>query len=108
MPKDPGALQTGKVVLLSTGHLIHDAYPAFLAPLIPLLKAKLSLSNVLAGTLAAFLRSSSLAQPFIGYLADRTNARWFVVLAPGCTALFMSLVGASPSYGLTVPLLLMA
>ena len=108
MARGPGRLETGKVVLLSAGHLIHDAYPAFLAPLIPLLKAKLHLSNLLAGTLAAFLRSSSLAQPFIGYLADRTNARWFVALAPGCTALFMSLLGASPSYVLTIPLLVLA
>jgi len=45
-------LESGKIALLSAGHLIHDAYPAILAPLIPLLKAKLGLSNALAGTLA--------------------------------------------------------
>ncbi len=100
-----GTFATGKVILLSMGHLIHDSYPAFLAPLLPLLKDKLDLSNALAGTLATFLRSSSLVQPFIGYLADRTSARWFVVLAPACTAVFMSLLGAAPSYSLLIPLL---
>ncbi len=75
MPLPPRGLETGSVLLLSAGHFTHDAYPAFLAPLIPLLKVKLGLSNALAGTLAAFLRSSSLVQPFIGYLADHTNAR---------------------------------
>jgi FSR family fosmidomycin resistance protein-like MFS transporter len=80
-------------------------YPAFLAPLLPLLQAKLSLSNTLAGSLATFLRSSSLVQPFIGYLADRTSARLFVILAPGATAVFMSLVGAAPSYSLVALLL---
>lgn len=101
------AFETGKVVLLSAGHFIHDTYPAFLAPLIPLLKEKLALSNALAGSLATFLRSSSLVQPFIGYLADRISARWFVILAPGTSALFMSLLGASPSYLLLLPLLVM-
>jgi FSR family fosmidomycin resistance protein-like MFS transporter len=101
------AFETGKVIILSAGHFIHDTYPAFLAPLIPLLKQKLGLSNTLAGTLATFLRSSSLVQPFIGYLADRISARWLVVLAPAATALFMSFLGAAPSYVFMVPLLIL-
>ena len=101
----PGQFALARVVLLSIGHAVHDMYPAFLAPLLPLLQAKLGLSNTLAGSLATFLRSSSLAQPFIGYLADRTSTRLFVILAPGTTALFMSLVGIAPSYGLVALLL---
>ncbi len=96
---------TARVVLLSIGHAIHDMYPAFLAPLLPLLREKLHLSHALAGSLATFLRSSSLAQPFIGYLADRTSARLFVILAPGATAVFMSLTGAAPTYGVAALLL---
>jgi FSR family fosmidomycin resistance protein-like MFS transporter len=80
-------------------------YPAFLAPLLPLLQQKLQLSNTLAGSLATFLRSSSLVQPFIGYVADRTSARLFVILAPGATAVFMSLTGVAPSYGVAALLL---
>jgi len=102
------AFDTARVILLSIGHGIHDMYPAFLAPLLPLLQAKLHLSNTLAGSLATFLRSSSLAQPFIGYLADRTSARLFVILAPGATAVCMSLIGAAPSYGLVALLLALA
>jgi FSR family fosmidomycin resistance protein-like MFS transporter len=94
-----------RVILLSVGHGIHDMYPAFLAPLLPLLRDKLGLSNTLAGSLATFLRSSSIAQPFIGYLADRTGARWFVILAPGATAAFMSFAGAAPTYWLVAALL---
>ena len=85
MSSPPHAFHTARVILLSVGHAIHDMYPAFLAPLLPLLQAKFSLSNTLAGSLATFLRSSSLVQPFIGYLADRTSARLFVILAPGAT-----------------------
>ena len=98
---------SARVILLSVGHGIHDMYLAFLAPLLPLIQAKLGLSNTLAGSLATFLRSSSVAQPFIGYVADRTNARLFVILAPGATAVFMSLIGAVPSYGYTAVLLLL-
>src|SRR5512139_4303067 len=98
---------TAMVILLSVGHGIHDMYLAFLAPLLPLVQAKLGLSNTLAGSLATFLRSSSVAQPFIGYLADRTNARLFVILASGGTAAFMSLIGVAPSYGYTAVLLLL-
>ena len=105
MPAPRSTFETARVVLLSIGHGIHDMYPAFLAPLLPILQAKLSLSNTLAGSLATFLRSSSFVQPFIGYLADRTNARLFVILAPGATALFMSLIGVAPSYALVALLL---
>jgi len=101
------SFDTARVILLSIGHGIHDMYPAFLAPLLPLIQAKMGLSNTLAGSLATFLRSSSVAQPFIGYLADRTSARLFVILAPGATAIFMSLIGAAPSYGYAALLLLL-
>lgn len=94
-----------RVIWLSIGHGTHDMYLAFLAPLLPLLQAKLGLSNTLAGSLATFLRSSSLARPFIGYLADRTSARLFVILAPGITAVCMSLIGVAPRYAVAALLL---
>lgn len=98
MAQSRSTFELARVILLSVGHGIHDMYPAFLAPLVPLLRDSLGLSNALAGSLATFLRSSSIVQPFIGYAADRAGARLFVVLAPGATALFMSLAGAAPSY----------
>jgi len=85
--------QTGKVALIALGHLAHDTYPAFLAPLLPLLTTKLGLSLALAGSLGSFLRLSSVAQPFLGYLADRTNVRLFIILAPACTGILMSALG---------------
>jgi FSR family fosmidomycin resistance protein-like MFS transporter len=105
VPESRRTFETARVVLLSVGHGIHDMYPAFLAPLLPLLRTKLGLSNTLAGSLATFLRSSSLVQPFIGYLADRTGARLFVILAPATTAIFMGLVGAAPNYAVAAALL---
>jgi FSR family fosmidomycin resistance protein-like MFS transporter len=99
---------TGRIVLIATAHFVHDTYPAFLAPLLPLLRAKHGLSHTLAGTLATFLRSSALVQPFIGYFADRTNVRLFVILAPAGSATFMSLLGAAPSYLALALLLILA
>lgn len=92
--------------MVALAHFVHDTYPAFLAPLIPLLTEKHGLSLTLAGSLVLFMRASSLVQPFIGYLADRTGLQYFVIVAPALTAVFMSALGLAPSYVLLVPLLI--
>ena len=92
------------VLTLAAAHLLHDTYSSFLFPLLPLLTAKLSLSLTIAGTLTLFMRLPSLFQPFIGYVADRVNLRYFVILAPAITATVMSLIGLAPS--LTVLILM--
>jgi FSR family fosmidomycin resistance protein-like MFS transporter len=98
--------QAGRVLAISGSHFLHDTYSAFVSPLLPLIIEKLSLSLTLAGSLTIFPQLPSLLQPFIGYLADRTNLRYFVILAPAVTATLMSLIGLAPSYGLLVILLL--
>jgi FSR family fosmidomycin resistance protein-like MFS transporter len=103
-----GKFHTPTVILVSIAHMVHDTYPAFLAPLLPLLQVKLGLSYTMAGGLAAFLRSSFLLQPVIGFWADRRNIRAFVIVAPATTALFMSAIGAAPSYTILVLLLICA
>ncbi|NOZ29787.1 MAG: MFS transporter [Chloroflexi bacterium] len=97
-----------RVGIISLAHFIHDCFPAFLAPLLPLLTAKLGFSLAAAGALVPFLRSSAFIQPAIGYLADRTDARLFVILAPTVTAVCMSLLGIVPTYWLLPPLLILA
>lgn len=95
------------VLFVALAHLIHDTYPAFLAPLIPLLTDELGLSLTLAGSLVLITQGSSVIQPFIGYLADRTELRYFIIVAPALTALFMSSLGLAPSYIALVPLLIL-
>jgi FSR family fosmidomycin resistance protein-like MFS transporter len=90
--------QTGRVLTISAGHAVHDTYTAFLAPLLPVFIANLSLSMTDAGLLTVFMQGPSLLQPFIGHLADRFNLRYFVVLAPAVTATMMSLLGVAPGY----------
>lgn len=98
--------QTTRVLLIALAHFVHDTYPAFLAPLIPLLTDKLGLSLTLAGSLVLFMRMSSLLQPFIGHLADRMGVRYFVVVAPALTAVSLSALGVAPSYVALIPLLI--
>ena len=90
--------QTGEVLTIVGGHFVNDTYSAFLAPILPLIINRLSLSLTLAGSLQAVLQMPALLNPFIGYLADKISLRYFVILAPGITATLMSLIGAAPSY----------
>lgn len=98
--------QTGKVMLVSFGHLMHDIYSAFLAPLLPLLIDKFSLSYSGAGALSLLQRLPVLFNPVIGVMADRLAMRYLIIIAPAVTATTMSLVGLAPSLTVVIVLLL--
>ncbi len=98
--------QTGNVVLLSVTHLLHDVYSSFLAPLRPLLIEKFGLSLTLASLWDLFQRVPWLLNPLIGVIAERTAARYFVIVTPAITAVTMSLLGVAPSYTVISILLL--
>ncbi len=100
--------QTGSVVTISAGHAVHDTYSAFLPPLLPAFIEALSLSKTEAGGLTVFLQAPSLAQPFIGYLADRASLRYAVILTPAVTATAMSLLGVAPGYAVLALLLMVS
>ncbi|MFC1564980.1 MFS transporter [candidate division KSB1 bacterium] len=103
---DTKRFQTGNVILISLGHLFHDIFSSFLAPILPLLITKLSLSYSLAGLLSVIQRVFALSNPFIGIIADKIRMRYFVIFTPAVTATVMSLLGAAPSYTLLVVLLI--
>jgi FSR family fosmidomycin resistance protein-like MFS transporter len=96
-PAEEG-FETGQALTIVSGHFIHDIYTAFVAPLLPLIIEKLSLSLTLAGSLTAFLQLPGLLNPFIGYLADKVSLRYFVILAPAVTATLICSMGFAPSY----------
>ncbi len=100
--------QTGGVTVVSIAHAVHDTYTAFLPPLLPVLIGKFSMTNTAAGLLSVFLRLPSLLQPFIGHLADRTNLKLLIILAPSITGAAMSCLGLSPNYGFLIFLLALA
>jgi FSR family fosmidomycin resistance protein-like MFS transporter len=92
------SIQTGQILTIASGHFIHDIYTAFVAPLLPVLMEKMSLSLTLAGSLTAILQFPAVLNPFIGYLADRVSLRYFVILAPAITGTLISLIGFAPNY----------
>ena len=96
------------VITVSVGHFIHDVYSSFLAPLLPLLIEKLSMTLTQAGLLSTVMQLPALINPWIGSLADRISVRWFLVLAPAFTAIPMSLIGVAPTYGMLLILMLFA
>lgn len=100
--------QTGEIMALSVAHFVHDVYSSFLAPLLPLLIEKLSMSLTQAGFLSTIMQIPALLNPYIGVMADRISVRYFVILAPAMTAVPMSLIGVAPSYGVLLILLFAA
>jgi FSR family fosmidomycin resistance protein-like MFS transporter len=90
--------QLDRILTIMSGHLIHDTYSAFLAPLLPNLIEKLSLTYTQAGSLSALTQLPSLLNPLIGYLDDKVNLRILIVLSPAITATTMSCLGIAPNY----------
>ena len=86
-----------QVYSIAGGHLFHDLYTSFLAPLLPTLMDSLSINLTVAGLLTSMSRLPSILNPLIGYIADKTGARYFVIFAPAFTATFMSLIGSTNS-----------
>lgn len=104
----PGEFDTTTVSLMSGAHFVHDSYPAFVGVLLPLLIPKLGLSLVEAGILASGIRWTTALQPIFGFFADRTDARYWVIVAPATTAIFISLIGVAPGFLAVFVLLLLA
>lgn len=95
--RESSGFQSGKVMLVSMAHMVHDIYSSFLAPLLPLLIEKLSLNYTAVGVLSLVQRLPSLLNPFVGLLADRVALRYLVIIAPAITAVTMSLLGLAPN-----------
>jgi FSR family fosmidomycin resistance protein-like MFS transporter len=87
-----------RVLTIISAHFINDTYSAFLAPLLPNLIEKLSLTYTQAGWLSAIMQLPSILNPVIGYLDDKINLRTLVIFAPAITATTMSCLGMAPSF----------
>jgi FSR family fosmidomycin resistance protein-like MFS transporter len=95
------------LALLCAAHFISDAYSSQIYPLLPLLGEKLALSTAQVFWLAPlYAVTSSILQPLYGIISDRYARRFFAVFAPTITAIFVSLIGLAPSYGLLIVILI--
>ncbi len=102
------SFHTDQVLTIVSGHFIHDTYSAFVAPLLPLIIEKLSLSLTLAGSLTAFVQLPAIINPFVGYLADKISLRYFVIFAPAVTATLISSLGFANTYWALALILLLS
>lgn len=87
-----------KVITISIAHCIHDIYSSFLAPLLPLLIEKFSISRTLAGALSMIQQLPALLNPLVGIIADKICIRIFIAITPAVTCTTMSLLGVAPHY----------
>jgi FSR family fosmidomycin resistance protein-like MFS transporter len=104
-----GKLQRSRLALVTWGHFLNDCYGSFLAPVLPLLIDKLSLSLAMASGLASIASiSSAVFQPLYGIASDRVRGRFFIVMGPLLSTVCMSLIGVAPNAILLGLLLLLA
>lgn len=82
-----------KVFTVSSAHFVHDVYSSFLAPLLPLIIEKFTLSLASASVLSLVQRLPSFLSLFIGAVAHKLVWRWIIILAPLFTAISGSLIG---------------
>jgi FSR family fosmidomycin resistance protein-like MFS transporter len=90
--------QSGNVILIAASHMLHDIYSSFLAPVRPLLIEKFGLSLAMASLWDLIMRIPWFLNPVIGVIAERTAARYFIIITPAITAIVMSLLGIAPSF----------
>ncbi len=85
---------------LSAGsHFIVDIYQSFYVGLIPVLTYRFGLSLFYVSIMGATsIIASSLFSPLFGYMADRYNLKYYIVIGPLLTAVFLSLLGILPAY----------
>lgn len=98
--------QVGNILLISIAHFVHDVYSSFLAPILPLLIDKFSMTYTQAGFLTVIQRLPSLLNPLVGILADKFSVKFLVIFSPAITVVVMSLLGLASSYTFLAVLLL--
>ena len=83
-----------EIKTLSLGHFIIDAYSGFLNPIMPFIAAKIGITMAVATVLISISNlTSSLSQPFFGYIADKWQRRFFIFWGMLMASLFLSFLG---------------
>ncbi|AFM41129.1 arabinose efflux permease family protein [Desulfosporosinus acidiphilus SJ4] len=100
----------GRTLVFTVSHMINDTYPNLYPVLLPALMAQLSFSTAAAGLISTVSAlSAQLLQPFMGYWADRSGGRKFVVGGLALGSLLAAIAfGLAPSYAILLILLLIS
>ncbi len=87
------------LLLLAAGHFTTDINTGALPAFLPFVKEALQLSYTMtASIILVFNVTSSVIQPFFGYLSDRWSMRWLLPAGPFLASLGLALLGFGPSY----------
>jgi FSR family fosmidomycin resistance protein-like MFS transporter len=85
------------LVCLALIHAIVDCFSQFVSPLWPSLENKLGLAPWIISVLfACWQLGASISQPLFGYLGDRLDTRWAVILGPGLAIICLTQIGFAP------------
>jgi MFS transporter, FSR family, fosmidomycin resistance protein len=96
-------------LVVAGAHALNDAYASFVPPLLPRIMGDLGLSITLAATLSVtYAVAAALPQPLFGWLADRYGRRFFAVLGPVVSGVFIASIAWASSFWTLVLLLLVA
>ena len=101
--------QEKKIInILSGGHFTTDAYSGFLNPIMPFIAANIGISMTIATILISVSNlTSSMSQPFFGFIADKWQRRFFIFWGMIMASVFLSFLGiANNIYTLIICLLL--
>ena len=91
------------IFALTLVHFTGDFYSAFSAPLMPAFVTKLSLSMAQVGLMMGLMRFLSfVVQPAVGYLADRYQTRFFILVGLALSVIFIPMSGIAPNYWILV------
>ena len=89
------------ILILSLSHLSMDLTGTALPAMMPFFKNALHLSYTAVGTVIMVSNlTSSIIQPFFGYLSDRIEIRWLLPLSVLLTYLGFSVVGLAPTFAI--------
>lgn len=101
--------RVGSLATLSLGHAVNDSYAYVLQALLPAIMTSLGLTLGMAGSLVSLYQlTSSLIQPAVGYVADRSALRWPAWAGVALSAIGAGLLGLAPSYLAVLGLLVLA
>lgn len=93
------------MLFLALGHLVTDIYQGSLPAILPFLKTHLSLSYAYTGVILMTANfTSSILQPWFGYLSDRREKLFLLPLGCLAAGVGLSLLPLSGHYGLTLVL----
>jgi len=99
---------TRGVIAVSGSHAAHDVYGSMISTMLPLLIERFGIPIGAAGALLSAFRLPSIFQPFLGYWADKYDARLLVVIMPTVSAVAVCSLGWAPTYAVALVLLAIA